>query len=96
MFAVCNELRLWLHGKGEAEFRDVITVDESCMFLYNSESKQQISQWITSSLPVTKKVKVVRSTENIFLHFFKNVKNRRHQSYTFHTNNYKNSSFNLI
>ncbi len=67
--AVCNELRARFHSES-TEFRNVITVDESWMFHYDPELKQQSSQWKTAASPPPKKAKVVRSAGKVMMIIF--------------------------
>ncbi len=68
--AVCNVLHTRFQGKEKVEFFYMITVNESSVFHYNSESKQHSSPWKTSTSSVSKKAKVVRSAENVTMIIF--------------------------
>ncbi len=68
--AVYNNLCTRFQGKGEAEFPNVITVNESWMFHYNLESKQESSPWKTSTLPVPKRARFVCSAGKVMMMIF--------------------------
>ena len=65
-----NFLRRW-RREGDAFLDRIITVDETWLYHYDPETKQQSSQWKSQSSPPPKKAKVSRSTgKHMFIIFF--------------------------
>jgi len=65
---VCTELRQ-LASDVETFLSRVITRDESWVYGYDSETKQQSSQWKSPTSPRPKKARQVKSTVNMIITF---------------------------
>lgn len=68
--SVCQDLLSRFGGEANEEMNRIITVDESWMYHYDPELKQQSSQWKTAHSPPPKKAKMSRSAGKVMMIIF--------------------------
>lgn len=68
--SVCQDLLTRFGGDSNELIDRIITVDESWMYHYDSELKQQSSQWKTAASPPPKKAKSTRSAGKVMMIIF--------------------------